>query len=142
MTNVELLKRSNARIGRKWRASHCSQPKLLFLAHLFFSVSIFQHRIYFSIIFVFRSVLFIRSEVEMGLFGSSSQFDAMLDKACSEQNTNEDWSLILSICDRAKASPKHSKDCLAAIVRKMQHKIPRVALQGKKKIEKFTFKLK
>ena len=78
----------------------------------------------------------------MGLFGSSSQFDAMLDKACSEQNTNEDWSLILSICDRAKASPKHSKDCLAAIVRKMQHKIPRVALQGKKKIEKFTFKLK
>ena len=71
----------------------------------------------------------------MGLFGSSSPFDPLLDKACNEQNVSEDWSLILSICDRAKASNKNSKDCLAAIVKKMQHKVPRIALQCEFNIE-------
>ena len=36
----------------------------------------------------------------MGLFGSSSPFDPLLDKATNEQTTQEDWSLILSICDK------------------------------------------
>lgn len=80
------------------------------------------------------SLDFHNHKFEMGLFGSSSPFDPLLDKACNEQNTNEDWSLILSICDKAKASPKNSKDCLASIIKKMQHKVPRVALQGRRVI--------
>ena len=63
----------------------------------------------------------------MGLFGSSSPFDPLMDKACNEQNTAEDWSLILSICDKAKSHPKNG---LSSIIKKMQHKVPRVALQG------------
>ena len=66
----------------------------------------------------------------MGLFGNSSPFDPLLDKACNEHVVTEDWSLILSICDKARVSPKNAKDCLASITKKIQHKIPRVALQG------------
>ena len=66
----------------------------------------------------------------MGLFGTSSPFDPLLDKTCNENVVTEDWSLILSICDKARASPKNAKDCLTSITKKIQHKIPRVALQG------------
>jgi len=66
----------------------------------------------------------------MGLFGSSSPFDPLLDKATNEQATSEDWSLILSICDKARASSKNGKDCLSAITRKLGHRVPRVALQA------------
>ena len=38
----------------------------------------------------------------MGLFGSSSPFDPLLDKATAETATQEDWNLILSICDKVK----------------------------------------
>jgi len=67
---------------------------------------------------------------EMGLFGSSSPFDPLLDKATNEQATSEDWSLILSICDKARVSSKNGKDCLSAITKKLGHRVPRVALQG------------
>merc|ERR1711962_911438 len=67
---------------------------------------------------------------EMGLFGSSSPFDPLLDKATNEQATSEDWSLILSICDKARASTKNGKDCLSAITKKLGHRVPRVALQA------------
>jgi len=66
----------------------------------------------------------------MGLFGSSSPFDPLLDKATNEQATSEDWSLILSICDKARASSKNGKDCLSAITKKLGHRVPRVALQA------------
>ena len=66
----------------------------------------------------------------MGLFGSSSPFDPLLDKATNEQATSEDWSLILSICDKARVSSKNGKDCLSAITKKLGHRVPRVALQG------------
>ena len=33
----------------------------------------------------------------MGLFGSNSPFDPLLDKATNEQATSEDWSLILCL---------------------------------------------
>lgn len=66
----------------------------------------------------------------MGLFGSSSPFDPLLDKATNEQSTSEDWSLILSICDKARASAKNGKDCISAITKKLSHRVPRVALQA------------
>lgn len=80
---------------------------------------------YFSRLLLIFSVL-----LEMGLFGSSSPFDPLLDKATNEQATSEDWSLILSICDKARASSKNGKDCLSAITKKLGHRVPRVALQG------------
>lgn len=66
----------------------------------------------------------------MGIFGTSSPFDPLLDKACNESVVQEDWSMILSICDKARASPRNSKDCLTSITKKLHHKIPRVALQA------------
>ena len=80
---------------------------------------------YFSRLYVLIFVI-----LEMGLFGSSSPFDPLLDKATNEQATSEDWSLILSICDKARASSKNGKDCLSAITKKLGHRVPRVALQG------------
>lgn len=86
---------------------------------------------YFSTLnFYFSRLLLIFFILEMGLFGSSSPFDPLLDKATNEQATSEDWSLILSICDKARASSKNGKDCLSAITKKLGHRVPRVALQG------------
>jgi len=66
----------------------------------------------------------------MPLFGSSSTFDADVDKATSELNTSENWNLILDICDRAKQSTPAAKDCLRSIQRRLNNKIPVVAIQA------------
>ena len=65
----------------------------------------------------------------MGLFGSSSPFDPLLEKATAESNTAEDWSLILHICDKARSTSKNGKDCLSSIVKRLNHRVPRVGLQ-------------
>ncbi|KAH8367399.1 hypothetical protein KR084_012082 [Drosophila pseudotakahashii] len=66
----------------------------------------------------------------MGIFGQSSPFDADVEKATSETNTNDNWSLILDVCDKVSTNPRLAKDCLKAVMRRMGHTDPHVVMQA------------
>ncbi|KAH8390994.1 hypothetical protein KR215_003339 [Drosophila sulfurigaster] len=66
----------------------------------------------------------------MGIFGQSSPFDADVEKATSETNTSENWSLILDVCDKVTNNPRLAKDCLKAVMRRMGHTDPHVVMQA------------
>lgn len=54
----------------------------------------------------------------------------ILEKATSENNTTEQWDVIIDICDKAAANSKNSKDCIRAIMKRMGHNDPHVAIQA------------
>ncbi|XP_063375797.1 signal transducing adapter molecule 1 [Cydia fagiglandana] len=66
----------------------------------------------------------------MGIFGNSSPFDQDVEKATNENNSSEDWALILEICDRAGAGATAARDCLRAVTRRLAHTDPHVQLKA------------
>lgn len=71
--------------------------------------------------------LIIRTSLLM-LFSLSLSF--RLDKATNENNTSEQWDVILEICDKVGHSSKNSKESLQAIVRRLNHTDPHVGVQA------------
>ena len=52
------------------------------------------------------------------------------ERATSENNTSEEWGLILEICDRAGASAASARDCLRAVLRRLGHADPHVQVHA------------
>lgn len=66
----------------------------------------------------------------MGIFSNSSPFDADVEKATNENNTSEEWGLIMEICDKVGTSTTNAKDCLRSIVKRLQSPDPHIVLQA------------
>lgn len=66
----------------------------------------------------------------MGLFSAVSPFDSDVEKATSENNTSEQWGLILDVCDKASKSSEESKNCLRSIFKRLNNVDPHIAVQA------------
>jgi len=67
----------------------------------------------------------------MGIFGETkTAFDTLVEKVTDEKNTAEDWGLIMSVCDRVGATSTGPKDCLRALIKRLNHQDPHVVIQA------------
>ncbi|CAK9833178.1 Signal transducing adapter molecule 1 [Anthophora retusa] len=66
----------------------------------------------------------------MGLFQTSSPFDADVEKATSEKNISEEWGKIMDICDKVGTSTQNAKDCLRSIVKRLCSPDPHIVMQA------------
>lgn len=67
----------------------------------------------------------------MGLFGVSN--DVIIDeveKATTEKNVEEDWGLIMSICDKAGQTSDDAKNYLKAITKRLYNSDPHIAMKA------------
>ncbi|XP_022901801.2 signal transducing adapter molecule 2 [Onthophagus taurus] len=67
----------------------------------------------------------------MPIFGSSpSQFDADVERATSESSPEEDWSVIIDVCDKAGKSTDDAKNYLKAIMKRLSNVDPHIAIKA------------
>lgn len=57
-------------------------------------------------------------------------FSNIIEKATSETNTNEDWTLILDVCDKVSSNSRNAKECLKSVMKRMGHADPHVVMQA------------
>lgn len=52
------------------------------------------------------------------------------EKVTSDKNTDENWALILEVCDKVSSNPQSAKECLKVIMRRMNHADPHVVMHA------------
>ncbi|KAI8969740.1 hypothetical protein BDB01DRAFT_816199 [Pilobolus umbonatus] len=63
------------------------------------------------------------------MFSKSNPFDECVTAATNENLTGENWELILAVTDKVtRASPDSARDCVAAVEKRVNNKIPNVQL--------------
>ena len=67
--------------------------------------------------------------LKMPLFGGSP-FDADVERATSDTKTEEDWSLIIEICDKINQSPSGAKDAMKSLMKRLKYSSPRVVMHS------------